>query len=472
MKLLLLVPLLCLSFDHIASAQSAPSSLRQLSDSFAGVFEKAAPSVVVIESRGVPGLPQGMHFLLPDGRPYRMPLDARESQQNMPPNVGSGFIFSADGHILTNHHVIDGASGIQVKLRDGRRFQAEVLGSDERSDLAVLKINGADFPVAELGDSDRLKVGELAFAIGTPLELSYTFTFGVVSAKGRNLGLGGNYDEFIQTDTSINPGNSGGPLCDIDGRVIGINTLISGNNRGVGFAIPINLARGVAEQLLARGYVSRPWLGISIASLEDLEQRASFAQGLEAGVVVRGIEPGAPVQQSDLSPGDVITKVDGRQVALASDLQREILGKKIGQSVELEVWRNGRTLRLDVRTGEHPDKYVRASVRAKGPRQSDPSAKADPAMPGLSVEEITPEALQTMKIQRKDSGGVLVTAVEPFSAAAAAGLEVGDIITEAGGKPILGKKDFDKAMAEMSRQRGVLLLLERLGQKTFAILKP
>ena len=328
MKQLLLVPLFCLSLNHIASAQSAPSSLRQLSDSFAGVFEKAAPSVVVIESRGVPGLPQGLQFLLPDGRPYRMPLDAGESQKNTPPNVGSGFIFSADGHILTNHHVIDGASGIQVKLRDGRRFQAEVVGSDERSDLAVLKIDGADFPVAELGDSDRLKVGELAFAIGTPLDLSYTFTFGVVSAKGRNLGLGGNYDEFIQTDTSINPGNSGGPLCDIDGRVIGINTLISGNNRGVGFAIPINLARGVAEQLLTRGYVSRPWLGISIASLEDLAERASFLQGLESGVVVRGIEPGAPVQQSDLSPGDVITKVDGKQVALASDLQREILGKK------------------------------------------------------------------------------------------------------------------------------------------------
>lgn len=466
MKQLLLVPLFCLSLNPIASAQSAPSSLRQLSDSFAGVFEKAAPSVVVIESRGVPGLPQGLQFLLPDGRPYRMPLDAGESQQNTPPNVGSGFIFSADGHILTNFHVIDGASGIQVKLRDGRRFQAEVVGSDERSDLAVLKIDGADFPVAELGDSDRLKVGELAFAIGTPLELSYTFTFGVVSAKGRNLGLGGNYDEFIQTDTSINPGNSGGPLCDIDGRVIGINTLISGNNRGVGFAIPINLARGVAEQLLTRGYVSRPWLGISIASLEDLAERASFLQGLESGVVVRGIEPGAPVQQSDLSPGDVITKVDGKQVALASDLQREILGKKIGQPVELEVWRNGRTLRLVVQTGEHPDKFIRASVRAKEPRQSDPS------MPGLSVEEVTPEALQTMKIQRKDSGGVLVTAVEPFSAAAAAGLEVGDIITEAGGKPILGKKDFDQAMSEMSRQRGVLLLLERLGQKTFAILKP
>jgi Do/DeqQ family serine protease len=399
-----------------------------------------------------------------------MPPDATDSKPTLPPNVGSGFVFSSEGHILTNNHVIDGASGIQVKLRDGRRFQAEVVGSDERSDLAVLKINAPDLPVAELGDSERLRVGELAFAIGTPLELPYTFTFGVVSAKGRNLGLGGNYDEFIQTDTSINPGNSGGPLCDIDGRVIGINTLISGNNRGVGFAIPINQARDIAGQLISRGYVSRPWLGISIASLEEISQGGRITQDLESGVVVRGIEPGAPAQQSELTPGDIITKVDGKQVAVAADLQREILGKKIGQSVQLEVWRNGRTLRLDVKTGEHPDKYVRASVRAKAPRQAESSG--DPALPGLTVVEATPEALQKMRIERKESGGVLVAAVEPFSAAAAAGLEPGDIITEAGGKPILGKKDFDKAMAEMSQQRGVLLLLERSGQKTFAILKP
>jgi serine protease Do len=459
------------------AADSTPSPLRVLSDSFAAVFEKAAPSVVVVEARSpggrsVRGLPQGLQFFLPDGTP----MDSGNGAADAPPNVGSGVIFSAEGLILTNHHVVENATSLRVKLRDGRRFDAELVGSDERSDVALLKIDAPDLPVAELADSDTVKVGEMAFAIGTPMELPYTFTFGVVSAKGRTLGLGGHYDEFLQTDTSINPGNSGGPLCDIDGRVVGINTLVSGINRGVGFAIPINTVKSVAEQLLATGRVSRPWLGISIASLEELTEQRSLFRGLETGVVVRGIEPGAPAQRSELSPGDVITKVDGKPVELASDLQREILGKKIGQSVELEVWRRGRTLRVNVNTGEHPDKYVRASVRpSRSLSPQNPKSKAEPAesgWPGLVVEDATPEVLKKSNIDRKEAGGVLVTHVEPGSPAAAAGLEAGDIITEAAGKPVLGKKDFDEATKSMGGQRGILLLLERAAQKTFAILKP
>ena len=462
-----------------ATSPAAPSPLRQLSDSFAGVFEKAAPSVVVIESRtaqgnAVSGLPGGLEFFFrgPNGAPYRAVPAPDANEADAPPNVGSGFILSAEGHILTNNHVIADATNIKVRLQDGRRFDAEIIGADDRSDVAVLKIDATALVAADLGDSDAVKVGELAFAIGTPMELPYTFTFGVVSAKGRNLGLGGHYDEFIQTDTSINPGNSGGPLCDIDGRVVGINTLISGINRGVGFAIPINTAKSIADQLISTGRVRRPWLGISIASLEESSQLRQLFPGVDTGVVVRGVEPGAPAQRSELIPGDVITKVDGKAVALASDLQREILGKKIGQSVELEVWRKGRTLRLNVLAGEHPDKFVRASVRAprSGPDANKPLPV--PSSPGVVVEDATPEVLTRMRIQRRESGGVIVTAVEPFSAAAAAGLEPGDVITEAGGKRILGKKDFDDALRDMSEQRGILLLLERAAQKTFAILKP
>jgi serine protease Do len=490
MKKTWLITLLCLPVvtarstePIVQQAASAPSSLRQLSNSFATVFEKAAPSVVVIESRQagenpVSGLPGGLEFFFrgPNGAPYRV-VPETGANADTPPNIGSGFIFSKDGHIVTNNHVVAGASEIRVKLRDGRRFDAEIIGADERSDVAVIKINAPNLSVATLGDSDAVRVGELAFAIGTPMELPYTFTSGIISAKGRTLALGGYYDEFIQTDTSINPGNSGGPLCDIDGRVVGINTLISGINRGVGFAIPINTAKNIAEQLITKGHVSRPWLGISITSLEEDSQLRQLFSGIDQGVVLRGIEPGAPAHRSDLIPGDVITKVDGKSVGVSADLQREILGKKIGQSVELEIWRKGRTLRVTVQTGEQPDKFVRASMRSSS-RNSRPAPvpKANgaelPVGPGLDVSDATPALLQEMNIKRKSSGGVIVTQVVPHSASAAAGLERGDIITEAGGRPINSKKDFETILAGMNNDRGILLLLERSGQKTFAILKP
>jgi serine protease Do len=489
MKKTLLIPLLCLtavsapaSEPTVPQGTVAPSALRQLSNSFAAVFEKAAPSVVVIECRQleenpVSGLPGGLEFFFrgPNGVPYRVAPDSN-TNSNIPPSVGSGFVFSSDGHIMTNNHVVGDASEIKVKLRDGRRFDAELVGADERSDLAVIKIKAPDLNVASLGDSDALRVGELAFAIGTPMELPYTFTSGIISAKGRTLGLGGYYDEFIQTDTSINPGNSGGPLCDIDGRVVGINTLISGINRGVGFAIPINTAKKIAEQLVTKGHVSRPWLGISIASLEEDAQLRQLFPGIDQGVVLRGIEPGAPAQRSDLIPGDVITKVDGKPVSISSDLQREVLGKTIGQSVELEVWRKGRTLQVTVQTGEQPDKLVRASLRpsvrnSRPPQTPNQSENPENSGPSLTVSDATPALLQEMKIERKATGGVVVTQVSPMSAAAAAGLERGDIITEAGGSPINSKKDFESIMEKMNNERGILLLLERDGQKTFAILK-
>lgn len=481
MKNSLIVPLILLTAAFSIAAESAPSSsprnlLRELNDSFAGVFEKTAPAVVVVESRGQPSNSRmGYTFRGPGGAPYRLIPDLTgDDLLDMPPGIGSGFVFTTDGHILTNYHVIDGASDIRVRLHDGRRFPAMLVGSDERSDIAVLKIEADNLVPAELANSDLVKVGSFAFAIGSPMELPHTFTFGIVSAKGRTLGLGGHYDEFLQTDTSINPGNSGGPLCDIDGRVIGINTLISGNSNGVGFAIPSNTARDIASQLITKGRVSRPWLGISIATLEEMRQLRSLFPGIESGVVVRGIEPGAPAQMSDLNPGDVITKVDGTPVSLASDLQREILGKKIGQTVELEIWRKGRTLRLGVKTGESPDKFVRASTRPPTTPRTTPQPQttpASPSSPGFSYETATPETLQTMGIQNKTPKGVIVTAVEPYSAAAASGLERGDIITEAGGLQISSREDLDKALQEIDRDRGILLLLDRAAASSFAILK-
>jgi len=473
--------ILALAIPMSAGAQQQPPAgpgiLRQLNDSFAAVFEKAAPSVVIIEAnqntpKAIPGLPQGIEFFLGDanGRPSRAQ-----------PNIGSGFVIRQDGYILTNNHVVEGSDDVTVKLHDGRRFQADVVGLDARSDLAVIKIQANGLSAADLGDSDAVKVGQFAFAIGTPMELPYTFTVGVVSAKGRNLALGRSYDEFIQTDASINPGNSGGPLCDIDGKVVGINTLISGVNRGLGFAIPINLAKNVADQLIAGGHVRRPWLGIAIAGLEEDEELKPLFPGLNRGVVVRGLEPAAPAQAGGLLPGDVILKVDDVQVSLASDLQRQILGKKIGQKVGLEIWRAGRVQRVAVTTGEQPDTMQRASLRPRRsqiqrPLPDKPSAPAGPAIvpgpAGMTVRDAVPQALREYGIRRQASGGVVVAEVVPMSPAAVAGLEPGDIITEAGGRPVLGKPDFDRAMKSMDPERGLLLLFERDGRRGVAILKP
>lgn len=452
-----------------AQTAPAPGSLRHLNNSFADVFEKASPSVVVIESSRaanlpVSGLPQGFELYLqhPDGRPVW--------EQ---PNIGSGVIFRPDGHILTNHHVVEGAGQISVKLKDGRKFDAEVVGSDPRSDLAVIKVAGKDLPTAELGDSDIVRVGEFAFAIGTPLDLPYTFTVGVVSAKGRNLEIGVGYD-FIQTDASINPGNSGGPLCDIDGRVIGINTLISGTNRGLGFSIPINTAKRIATDLVERGRVSRPWLGIVIVGISEAAQLQARFPGLSKGVIVRSIENGAPAEASDLRSGDVILRVDGREVAAASDLQHEILSKSIGQSVSLEVWRSGRIVKMDVRTGEQPDPFVRASMQPRRPALPSPGQPpiARPSTPGFTYQTATRESLREFGLSRTTPGGVVVTDVESGSAAAAAGIERGDVITEAGGRPLNNKEELVKMLQDLDSDRGILLLLERGGHRTFAILKP
>src|ERR1700736_3004037 len=454
-----------------AAAEQGKDVVHQLNNAFAKVFEIVAPSVVIIEiSKKADNETSAFEDLFFQGPPDES--NPRRNQRNVQPiqSEGSGFIVRPDGYIFTNFHVVESADKIDVKLKDGREFTAKIVGTDEKTDIAVIKIDAKDLPVVQLGDSDAVRVGQFAFAIGAPFKLDYTFTYGVVSGKGRTKlyasPTGYSISDYLQTDASINPGNSGGPLCDIDGKVIGMNTLINGINRGLGFAIPINMAREIGDELIAGHKIMRPWLGIRIETLgDDPDVRAVF-KDLDKGVVVRRIEANTPAANSDLRPGDVITQVDANPVTTDSQLQHEILKKKIGQKVELTVWRKGQTLKVPVTTGELPNEISRASNEpGRPPRNREEEAGKF----GLQVQELTKEMAQRFKlgVQR----GVIVTDVTENSLAAQQGIEREDVITEVDGKPVADVKTFREALNKADPKRGVLLYLDRKGSKTFAVLK-
>ena len=454
-----------------AAAEAGKDVVHQLNNAFAKVFEIVAPSVVIIEisKRNDGGESSPFDDLFFQGPPdennqRRGPGGFRPIQSE-----GSGFIVRPDGYIFTNFHVVEGADKIDVKLRDGREFPAKVVGTDEKTDIAVIKIDAKDLPVVQLGDSDSVRVGHFAFAIGAPFKLDYTFTYGVVSGKGRNKLLatsGYSISDYLQTDASINPGNSGGPLCDIDGKVIGMNTLINGMNRGLGFAIPSNMAKEIGAELIAGHKIVRPWLGIRIETLGDDPEIRGLLKGPEKGVVVRTVEANAPADKSNLRPFDVITHVDGTPVESDSQLQHEILKKKVGQTVDLNIWRKGRMIKVPVKTGELPNEVARVSNEPIQPAQPK---EEDAGKFGLQVQELTKEVAQRLHLAVQQ--GVIVTDVADNSLASQQDIQREDIITEVDGKPVTNVQSFREALNKADPRRGVLLYLDRKGSKTFAVLK-
>ncbi len=454
-----------------SAAEIGKDVVHQLNNAFAKVFETVAPGVVIIETSkksevGDSSPLEDLFFKGPpdENNPRRNPGALRPVQSE-----GSGFIVRPDGYIFTNVHVIEDAEKIDVKLRDGREFSARVVGVDDKTDIAVIKVDAKDLPVVSLGNSDAVRVGQFAFAIGAPFKLDYTFTYGVISGKGRNklLQTGGySIADYLQTDASINPGNSGGPLCDIDGKVIGMNTLINGMNRGLGFAIPINMIKDIGGELIAGRKIVRPWLGIRIETLGDDPTIRGFFKGADKGVVIRTIEADAPASKSDLRPFDVITQVDGVPIDSDSQLQQEILKKKVGQSVELTVWRKGQSMKVPVKAGELPDEITRASNRPVQPPAPKPQ---DVGKFGLQVQELTKEVAERLHLATHE--GVIVTEVEDDSIAAAQDIQREDVITEVDGKPVTSVKSFREALNKSDPRRGVLLYLDRKGSKTFAVLK-
>ena len=358
---LFLICLSLLSFNALSAETNRPNFdlVRQLNDAFVQVAETVSPAVVVLtvtEKQTV--------FAEPDAltepeqheywRQHHWQFDDEPAQ-----GQGSGIIVKTNGFILTNRHVIEDAEKIQVRLLDGRVFTATVRGVDPQSDVAVIKIEADNLPVARLGDSSKVRVGEFAIAIGAPFSLDYSVTFGHISAKSRGnvvpFYLGGQMmdQDFLQTDANINPGNSGGPLVNIEGEVIGVNTLIRGLRTGIGFAIPINLARDVAEKLIANGKFIRPWLGVEIRALRDEPELRGKIKSVKNGVVVKSILPDSPAAESELRANDIIVAVNDHPVGTAQELRGEIRGQTIGESVTLKIIRGEEKMSIVVKPGEY-----------------------------------------------------------------------------------------------------------------------
>lgn len=486
----------------ISSAEPKKSSpgelVKQLNEAYIDVFERVSPSVVVIEVekevRDLRQIRSPFDLFPPNQRPDDNNGESLPGQDSPEKSEGSGIVCRPDGYIYTNAHVVSGGGKITVSLKDGRKFPAKIIGTDTLSDVAVIKITAKDLSPAEFANSDEVRVGQIACVIGAPFNFVYSFTSGVVSAKGRSKLFdnrwSGQFEDFIQTDASINPGNSGGPLLDIEGRVIGMNTLIQGFNRGLGFSISANLLRKIGEKLITEGKIVRPWIGLSISSVSEDPENAQLFSQIKTGVVVRGIQPGTPAYRSDLRPADVIQKVDGVAVAGPSDLQSEVQKKKVGQTLQLGVWRGGKQLTIPVTTAELPNSVALAEDgesqqvppgEMPAPQEPDqPEADRQPSTPpsgktsglenlGMQTQTLTPELAEAQKTRSKT--GVIVTEITPGSPAELAGLKVGDIITEMNAQPVTDARLFMERIKTRDTARGVLLFVERGADSEYLVLK-
>jgi serine protease Do len=381
---------------------------------------------------------------------------------------GSGIVLDEEGFILTNRHVVDGADKITVRFAESRdEFEAEVRGVDAQSDLAVIKVKAAGRKLmpARFADSTKTRVGEFAIAIGAPFELDYSVTFGHVSAKGRShiIEDPSMDQDFLQTDANINPGNSGGPLVNIDGEIIGVNTLIRGMRSGIGFAIPSNLAKEVAMKLVADGKYVRAWLGIAIGALRDEADFRESITGISEGVLVKQIQPGGPAAKSDLKPSDVITAVDSKAVTTAQELKNEIRTKTIGAPVTLDVYRFGKQIKIKVKPEAWPEEITSVASREK------PAVEDNAKGFGLTVKTLTKELAKEYGVERME--GVVVTEVERGSVAERKGIRNGDVITEVDQQPVTTPKQFLEAIKSGDRRRGVVFIFTSRGTIKTEILK-
>ena len=444
------------SHDPIPSKSDFPS--------LSSIVSKVAPAVVNISTVRVvrgPG-PVFKYFFGPfeEGDPFKEfferffgDIPQREFRQK---SLGSGFIISKDGYILTNNHVVEKATEIRVRLLNKEQFKAKVIGRDPKTDIALIKIKANhNLSAATLGDSDALKVGDWVIAIGNPFGLGHTVTVGIISAKERIIGAGP-YDNFLQTDAAINPGNSGGPLVNLEGEVVGINTAIVAQAQGIGFAIPINMAKYILSQLKERGKVMRGWLGVMI---QEVTPEIAHALGLKEvkGALVADVTPGSPADKADIRRGDVIIEYNGKKIEEMNELPRLVANTPVGKSVPIKIWRNGKIKQLTVKVGELEEKV------AKGERRYAPQDL------GLKVEELTPYLAQRLGVKR--THGVVITYVVPGSPAHEAGLSRGDIILKINRHPIEDLNDYQEVINSAKPGDTLLFLIERREGTLFVALK-
>jgi serine protease Do len=433
---------------------------RDWRNGFVQVAKKVQPSVVSIRSeRTVTLSPEGPGEDFFKGTPF----EDFFKQHGGPPmkrkqmGEGSGVIVDPKGYILTNHHVVAGADKLTVRLFDGRELKGTVQGTDSKTDLAVVHVEAKDLPLAVLGDSDKIQVGEWAIAIGSPFGLEETVTVGVISAKGRT-GLGtGTYEDFIQTDASINPGNSGGPLVNIEGEVIGINAMIISPGQGIGFAIPINLAKSIMEELIKTGKVIRPWVGIGLQDLTP-ELMDNFNVKEKEGALISQIYEGSPAEKAGLKTGDIIIQIDGKKIKDSQDVVKEVLKRQVGQKILFEVIRDEKRTEVSVITAQMPTEL----------------GEQRPARPvkewfGLRVSVVTPDIAKQLGLAKAE--GVIIERVEMGSVAQGAGLQKGDVILEVNRQRIRDVNDYRIEMEKVKPDQGVLLLISREGSTFFVSLK-
>lgn len=425
---------------------TAVAEAERVGQAFSEVAERVSPAVVSlrVEARQKA-----------TGFPFRFfgrGPDEPEQDMGIARGNGSGVIIRASGEILTNHHVVKDATRIEVLLRDGRRFDGTVIGVDEATDLAIVRIKASGLPALSFADSKSVRVGQWVLAVGSPYGLDYSVTTGVVSAIGRG-GIGANeIEDYLQTDASINPGNSGGPLVNLRGDIVGINTMIVGRGTGIGFAVPASLARNVVEQVLQSGTVRRAWIGVSFQELTpELGKQFGLADG--KGALVSTALADGPAAKAGIKPGDVIIGVDGDPIGASADLLRYVLGKRVGQKITLAVVRDGKKREVTVVTTQRPKQGGEAAAAS---REDSADKQRSPASDrGLQVRDLTPELAQRLGI--KGRAGVVVASVDPGSPAERAGLRRGDRIVEADRKALQKVADLNAALAKGS----ALLRVER-----------